>query len=228
MGNLLMMINNGARRLGRREASDKGFTMVELMIALGIFSLFLTVVLSSIISITKASTKTQVTAQSASTELGVFQRLDHQIRYSDGINWPGVGSPSGDMYIEFHTPASSTKVGIALCTQWRYDLLSRSLQSRSWNDVVGAVPPPTWETDLTNMPNDGGAAYPFMLKQATNSGSTMQQLTLTLDTGNTAVKGSAITSTFVARNSSLSSPSNSDDFVPGTSDFPICTAGSRQ
>jgi type II secretory pathway pseudopilin PulG len=201
--------------------------MVELMVALAIFSIFLAVVLSSIISITKASTRVQVTAQSSSAELSVFQRIDREIRYSDSINFPGVGSPSGDMYIEFRTPASSTASGVTLCTQWRYDLASRSLQNRFWND--GSTPTSNWQTDLTNMPNDGGATYPFQLIPATNStsGSTMQELVLTLDTGNTVVKGAAITTTFVARNSSIQSPSNTNDVVPGKSDNPICPGATR-
>jgi prepilin-type N-terminal cleavage/methylation domain-containing protein len=216
------------REARRRVAADQGFTVIELMIAITIFGIFITIVTSSIISIMKASTKVQVTAQSTSGELAVFQRLDHQIRYSDSINWPGVGAPSGDTYIEFRTPASSTVGGTnPLCTQWRYDIATRSLQSRTWNDVTGATPPAAWETDLTNMPNDGGATYPFQLLPAANGSATMQELTLTLDTGNTAVAGSTVSSTFVARNSGLISPSNADVHVVGKSDTPICPAGTR-
>jgi len=214
-------------REARRSRSDRGFTVIELMIAIAIFGIFITVVTSSVVSIMKASTKVQVTAKSTSGELAVFQRFDHQLRYSDSINWPGVGS-GGDMYIEFRTPASSTPGGVnPLCTQWRYDLTSRSLQSRTWSDVTGATPPVTWETDLTNMPNDGGANYPFQLLPAANGSATMQELTLKLDTGNAAVAGAAISSTFVARNSGLISPSNADVHVAGKSDTPICPAVTR-
>ena len=212
----------------RAGAPDQGFTVIELMIAMAIFSIFIGIVLSAIVSITKASTKVQVTAQSTSTELAVFERLDHQIRYADSIDWPGVGSPSGDMYIEFRTPASSTATGTSpLCTQWRYDIATRSLQSRTWSDVTGATPPTLWETYLTNMPNDGGSTYPFKLTPAATGSSTMQELTLTLDSGNAAVKGAAVSTTFVARNSSISSPSNTDNTTPGTSDTPICPGGTR-
>jgi prepilin-type N-terminal cleavage/methylation domain-containing protein len=211
----------------RRARRDEGFTMIELMVALLIFSIFLTVVMASIISLTKASTKVQVTSQSSSAELSVFQRIDREIRYADSINYPGVGAPSGDMYIEFRTPATSTASGATLCTQWRYDLATRTVQNRFWND--GSTPTANWQTDLTNVPNDGGANYPFQLLPATNAttGSTMQELKLTLDTGNVVVKGAAITTTFVARNSSTSSPSNTDNTVPGKSDYPICTDGNR-
>jgi prepilin-type N-terminal cleavage/methylation domain-containing protein len=211
--------------LGRRGASlDAGFTMVELMIALAIFSIFLVVVMSSVVSITKASTTTQVTAQSSSAELATFQRMDHEVRYSDSINFPGLGSPSGDMYIEFETPATATPSGVLLCTQWRFDPTARVIQMRQWNGTTGVTPPTTWQTLLTNVANDGGANYPFQMLPAVEGGAKYEQLVLSLDTGNTAVKGAAVSSNFVARNTSIQSPSNTDDVSPGTSDIPICQA----
>jgi prepilin-type N-terminal cleavage/methylation domain-containing protein len=206
------------------EKRDAGFTIIELIAAMAIFSVFIAVVMGSIFSITRASTKVQVTAQSTTAEISAFERLDREIRYSDAINFPGTGG-TGDMYIEFRTPASSEASGITLCTQWRYDLSSRSLQVRFWND--GASAGATWQTLMTNMPNDGGATYPFAMVPATNGGATNEQLKLTLDAGNTNIKGAAITSTFVARNSSTSSPSNHDDVVTGKSDIPICTGATR-
>jgi hypothetical protein len=55
----------------------------------------------------------------------------------------------------------------------------------------------------------------------------MQELVVSIDSGNNAVKGAAVTTTFVARNSSIQSISNADSLVDGTSDTPICTAGVR-
>jgi prepilin-type N-terminal cleavage/methylation domain-containing protein len=225
MGFLVMSRHRDATARFDATAQEAGFTLVELMIAIAIFAVFLAVVMSSILSITKASTNVQVTSQSSTAELSAFQLIDHEIRYSDSINFPGVGSPSGDMYIEFRTPGSSTSSGTALCTQWRYDIASRSLQHRFWND--GSSPTNNWQTNLTNMPNDGGATYPFKLVPASGNGSSMQQLVLTLDAGNTVVKGAAISSTFVARNSSIQSPSNTDNLVAGQSDNPICPGATR-
>ena len=207
---------------------DEGFTMVELMIALGVFAIFLGVALSSILSLTKASTQTQVTARSSSAELALFSRLDHQIRYADSINYPGVGSTTGDAYIEFRTPALSTASGIALCTQWRFDPTAHKIQTRQWNDTTGTHAGNVWDTLLTNVATDPGADYPFMLIPASADGSSNQELQITVDSGNTAVEGAAIVSTFVARNSDVvTSTSNSDATTPGVSDFPICTGSSR-
>jgi prepilin-type N-terminal cleavage/methylation domain-containing protein len=214
----------------RRESSevDRGFTLIELSIAMGIFSIFLVVVLTSVISLTKASTQTQVTARSSSAELALFSRLDHQIRYADSINFSGIGAPSGDTYIEFRTPAESTTSGITLCTQWRFDPTAHTIQSRQWNDTTGTVAGNTWDTLLTNVATDTTIGYPFLLIPASGSGSSMQELQITIDAGNTSVKGAAIISTFVARNSGVGlSPSNTDATTPGVSDHPICTGSSR-
>ena len=80
---------------------------------------------------------------------------------------------------------------------------------------------------MTNVANDGGSTYPFNMLPATNNGSAMQELVLTIDAGNTVVKGAAIQSTFVARNTTIQSPSNTDDLVNGTSDTPICPGATR-
>lgn len=206
---------------------ERGFTMIELMIALAIFSIFLVVMMTSVISITKASTKTQVTARTSSAELATFARMDHEIRYADSINFPGTGSPSGDAYIEFDTPATATTSKIALCTQWRFDPTARVIQVRQWNNTTGTSAPSTWDTLLTNVANDGGSTYPFQMLPATRNGAKNEQLVLTLDTGNTSVAGAAIKSNFVARNSDITSQSNTDDSVVGTSDTPICPGSSR-
>ena len=206
--------------------TESGFTMIELMIALAIFSIFLTVVMASIISLTKASTKAQVTAKTSSAELAMFSRLDHEIRYSDSINWPGTGA-SGDYYIEFRTPADSTTNLTTLCTQWMFNPTAQTISMRTWND--GSSASNSWQTLLTNVYADTTTpGYPFALIPASAGGSSMQEFKLTVETGNTNVKGATITSTFVARNSGvLTSPSNSDATTPGVSDTPICTGAMR-
>ena len=212
------MVNALRKRLSG--GPEAGFSLVELMVAMLIFSVFLAIVISSVVSITQASTKVQTTARTTSSELVVFQRLDREARYSDSINFPGVGS-TGDTYIEFRIPASSTVNNVTLCTQWRFVPSTGVIQSRTWSD--GATPTDVWDTEMTNVYNDGGSSYPFLLTPATGS-TGKQLLTLTLDGGNTAVKGTTIQSVFIARNSSVQSPSNADTHVPGVSDAPICPA----
>jgi prepilin-type N-terminal cleavage/methylation domain-containing protein len=204
------MFRGSAGLIRRRLAADQtGFSLIELLVATAIFGIFLTIVVSSVVSLSRASTRIRVTAVSASQELAVFQRLDHQVRYADAINAPGVGF-NGDTYIEFRTPGSSTVSGLTTCTQWRFDPTNGRIQSRQWQDTVGppavAWAPSAWETLLSNVANDGGPTYPFSFVPATGTG--MQQLVLKIDSGNAVISGAAISTTFLARNSSINSPSN--------------------
>ena len=205
--------------------ADSGFTLVELLVAMVIFSVFLAIVISSVVAITRASTKVQTTARTTASELVVFQRLDREVRYADSINFPGVGLSSGDVYVEFRIPASSTVNNVTLCTQWRYNPNNGTISSQTWPDVAT----PTfsgWDTEMTNVYNDGGATYPFLLTPAVGQTS-KQWLTLTVDGGNTGVKGTKISSVFIARNSSVQSPSNADTNMDGKSDSPVCIAATR-
>jgi prepilin-type N-terminal cleavage/methylation domain-containing protein len=207
--------------LTRRERRDRGtatagFTIIELMVALMIFSIFLAIITTSILALTRSSSRIQVAAVSTNQELAVFQRLDHQIRYADGINVQGTG-PSGKVYIEFRTPANSTASGVTLCTQWRYDPVGATIASRTWTDGLFSSTQSVWNVQLTNVANDGGASYPFNFVPPDSIGRFLQEMTLTLDAGNTVVKGAAISTTFVARNS-----------VPTNPGGPYCSAaGSR-
>lgn len=203
-------------RSARRES---GFTVIELMVAMLIFGIFLAIISTSILALTRSSSRIQVAAVSTNQELSVFQRLDKQIRYADGINPQGTGSPSGDTYFEFRTPSDSSATGTTTCTQWRYDPNARSIASRQWTDgdLSSATP---WNVQLTNVANDGVAGYPFAFVAANAAvvGS-MQEIVLTLDAGNAVVKGAAISSTFVARNSAVTASNQ-----PGA----VCpAAGSR-
>jgi prepilin-type N-terminal cleavage/methylation domain-containing protein len=200
-------------------SAESGYTVIELMVALLIFSIFLAIVTTSILALTRAATKIQVAAVSTNQELAVFSRLDHAIRYSDGINAQGTGS-SGDSYIEFRTPSDSTPSGQTMCTQWRYDPTAATIASRQWQDGSFSTATP-WDVQIRNVANDGGANYPFQFQAATPPNQVLEEMVLTIDAGNTVVKGAAISSTYVARNSRPTSASPSG---PG----PVCPAtGSR-
>lgn len=184
---------------GNAQQAQAGVTMVELMVTMFVFTIFLGIVTSSVIGITKASTQAQTVARSSTGVLNVFQKFDRAIRYADVIN-PPVATANG-RYVEFRTPAP-TPGGVALCTQWRYVPSAQEIQSRQWKDGAASSAIP-FVTKLRSVFDDG-ANYPFVLTPAGGS-SAMQQLTLTVDAGN-AVKRSALMSTsFVARNSTVKS-----------------------
>jgi prepilin-type N-terminal cleavage/methylation domain-containing protein len=207
------------RMLRARGRDESGFSLVELLIAMLVFAIFLTILLSSITGIVRASTKVSVIASTSNGLLNVFQKFDRQVRYADAVNFPGVGA-LGSMYVEFRVNKASSPNGVTTCTQWRYNPATSSLQSRTWPEVANATATP-WITMLTNVANDGGPSYPFKLIPA-DSTFKNQQLVLTVDGGLAPVKGAAVSTTFVARNSLIGTTSNSQTQHAGVSDNPVC------
>lgn len=220
-------MDDRSRRALPARTGEAGFTLVELMMAMSVFLVFLTIIVSSVISITAASGRAQVVAQSSNGVLVVFQNLDRQIRYADSINFPGAGATAGSRYVEFRVPASPPSV-IATCVQWRYWPATKSIQSRQWPE--SSAPSPNWATKVSNVIDTGAATYPFKLTPAANGGSATQQLLLAISSGTaTFTAGASISSTFVARNTSILSQSNLSTKTPGVSDSPVCSSsGSRQ
>lgn len=205
---------------------EAGFSLVELMVAMMVFSIFLAIVVSSVIAIASASTRVQIASRSSSGVLVVFQNLDRQIRYANAVNFPGAGTTTGSRYVEFRVGADSDPSGVATCYQWRYWPTTKSIQSRQWSEA--SAPGAIWATKVLNVLDPGGATYPFKLTPAAEGGLATQQLQLTISSGTATAAGAAISSTFVARNSSTLSPSNANLVVAGVSDTPVCTSsGSR-
>ncbi|GAB3135356.1 PulJ/GspJ family protein [Marisediminicola antarctica] len=175
---------------------ESGFTLIELMVAMGIFTVLVAILLLSVSQLARGTVRVQVTAQSTTEVLLVFQNLDRQIRYADAINTPGSGA-SGDRYVEFRTPAASAPGRVTTCTQWRLHKDDGTIQSRRWTDGPAAVPS-SWSTKLNNAVDVAGAGYPFELDRS----SSRQKLVLSINTGIQGVaEGTAISTSFVARNS---------------------------
>lgn len=189
----------GEKSDDREEERDRevGFTLIELMVAMGIFMILISILLIATSQLARGAVRVQVTAQSTSEVLLVFQNLDRQVRYSDAINAPGSGA-SGDRYVEFRVPAASSASGLVTCVQWRFRPVDGTVQTRRWTDG-STVAPTAWSTRLSNVVDTGAADYPF----ARDLTLPRQQLHLELDTGTAAVdSGTAIDTSFVARNSS--------------------------
>ena len=204
-----------------------GFTLIELSAAMGIFTVLVTVFLVAVAGLAQGTNTARNTASSSSGAMIVFQNLDRQIRYADAVNFSGAG-PSGARYIEFRTPAANSATGVATCTQWRYVPGDQRVESRRWQNVTG-VTLPAWGNKVNGVTDLGGIEYPFSLIPASAAASAQQQLRLSLESGDPAVGGeTSINTVFVARNSSLLSPSNADVNGDGNSDSPVCRpTGSR-
>ena len=207
------------------EADDSGFTLTELIVAMSIFAIIITIFLSGMVSMTSATVRAQDVANAGDSVRLAFQMLDKQIRYAESINSPGVGG-SGAHYVEFLT--SSQRDGeLPLCTQWRYQPTDRSLAYRTWRDVpTGTVS--GWRVIAVNMRNDLSGSppdTPFVLLFA-DAAQVRQELKVSFNAGRTVTgePGADIGTRFVARNSSEQSVSNADDNGDGVSDTLVCSS----
>ncbi len=201
--------------------TDSGFTLIELLVALAVFSIFIAVAITAVVQVSQTTLTTQSRATSAQADLNAFQNLDREVRYADSVNFPGV-SATGSRYVEFRLPAASTVSGLAECYQWRYDPVNKVIQRRHWIDQTGVVLP-SFTTMVSNVTDLGGTTYPFAMLPASAGGLPLQQLQIRISSGTNSGL-TDITTSFVAKNTSQSSPSNADLNGDGVSDTPVCLA----
>ena len=217
--------------LGHRDADEEreeGMTLIELIVAMGIFTLIIAIFMGGLVIMTKSTVRSQVTSDSGDALRTVLQRFDQQVRYAESINLPGEG-PSGARYVEYRTKAVEAGE-IPTCTQWRYLPGTGELQTRTWPDTASATLP-AWRTSVTDVRDETTATlplYPFEVQLA-DEVYTRQRLTVTLAVGESELSdGASVSSTYVARNSSVQSLSNADADGDGTSDTQVCiTSGGR-
>ena len=224
------MVRGIRRRLAVLSA-DRGMSLVEMVVAVALFSIFIGISFASVTQLTRTATTATARANSANAVVNVFSLLDRQVRYADSINFAGMGATSSASYIEFRTPASATNSGVVTCTQWRYDPTLDLIQTRSWPNSATPVLP-AFATKATDVQGAATATYPFRLIQATAAGSLFQQMQLRITGGSLQASDQTDISTqYVARNSSndpARSPSNADANGDGVSDNPVCNpAGYR-
>ena len=204
-------------RMWRRRAQpdvrpDAGMTLVELIVAMGIFTIVIAVFMSGIVVMTRDTARAQAVADSGDGVRLAFQRFDKEVRYAAAINRPGFGS-DGAYYVEYLTTA--VEVGTPpICTQWRVVPGAKVLQRRSWNNTSPANAT-RWLTVTDNVRNDLSVTsqLPFVFTPA-GTVRLNQSLQVFLDVGNgaagtDALKGAQLEAEFVARNTDGTTPTNS-------------------
>lgn len=221
-------------RLGRRprngidEARESGLTLVELVVAMSIFTIVLSIYFGALISMSHTTVRAQDGVDASDALRATFNTLDHQVRYATSINWPVTGS-SGAWYVELE--ATNLPNGEKpMCYQWRLNPTTNVLSMRTWKeDGVSSVS--AWHEvsrDVKTGNVAGGvAASPFVFTAA-HDAVLRQSLNvhLVVDGPGTSKLADQAT-TFIARNSTSNSPSNSfvDTNGDGVNDKAVCTAG---
>jgi len=212
-------------RNDRDEASDDGLTLIELVVAMSIFTIVLSIYFGALISMAHTTVRSQNSVDASDALRATFNTLDHQVRYATSINRPVTGS-SGAWYVELE--ATDLPNGEKpMCYQWRLDPATNVLSTRTWREdgtsTVTAWHGVSWNVKSVNSSNV--PVTPFVFEPA-GASKLRQQLTvhLTVD-GTTTGKIAEQSTTFIARNSSSKSRSNLDANNDGVSDDQVCMTG---
>jgi prepilin-type N-terminal cleavage/methylation domain-containing protein len=131
----------------RVPGDDRGVTLVEVMIAMTLMSIFMVLFTTGLLQVFRASDHDQAAAAAQEQIHIAFQRLDSGIRYAAGIS--AEGQVGADWYVEF----LATYTGTPVCTELRFTQ-GGQLQSRTWDQ--GATPP-----SFTVLASGATASHPF-------------------------------------------------------------------
>jgi Tfp pilus assembly protein PilE len=115
---------------------EQGATLVELLVAFGVFAMLLALVTAATLSMFQSSRKQAGMADALDASRKVVEMLDKQVRYANAITTPGTGA-SGATYVEWRTGNVGSQQQ-QYCTQWRYVPSTKQLQYRTWRPVIGS------------------------------------------------------------------------------------------
>lgn len=194
-------------RLTKITQDDGGFTLVELLAAMTVFTIVLVMVGAAMRDMTDSTVRVSNTGQSITEVARVYNRFDKQVPYAAAINDPGVVAGSRH-YVEFRTDVQAGGLAPA-CWQYRLDTATGLLQVRSAPSSTPAAVSP-WSTLATDMgvvpqqvdPVTGALTQPppFALSRK-GTDFDRQRLTVALQTQRPRAAAQGLRTTWVARNS---------------------------
>ena len=198
---------------------DRGTTLVELLVAMGIMTVFMAIFTGAVLSMTRTVTKVEAETSASGQVHSAFLSLGRLVRYATAITTPGVSPTSGDWYVELRTVNGDPAV--ETCTQLRVDVEHQRLEKRTWQPSTQSSDL-HWLTVASGVVNGGAAPgssdQPFAEPAALEATSTsLQRLTVNLTTTGSGA-GSHVrthgTTTFVALNSTPETSSTSACHTP--------------
>ncbi|MEU8819568.1 prepilin-type N-terminal cleavage/methylation domain-containing protein [Actinoplanes sp. NPDC048796] len=87
-----------------REEKDGGYSLLELIVAMGIMSVVLVVVFGGIMQVYSAVNRTEGTSFARDQVAAAFRRLDTQLRYASWVSLKAEVPVGGRYYLEFALP----------------------------------------------------------------------------------------------------------------------------
>jgi prepilin-type N-terminal cleavage/methylation domain-containing protein len=210
----LLRVSFPAAMARRRDRSDAGFTLIEMLITMVIFGIVLAITMGAVIQAQKYSTQVQDTADATSELRQALAVVDRQVRSGNVLFSPAsetspstctASGASGGTCMRIYTQSN----GLNRCVQWQ--LLTQSgttvLRSRSWSpNWVSDGSYTGWHVDARNLVP---TATPFSLRDSSGNptsadanGTTGRYLSVTLSAVDPrrAGKTETITSSMSGRN----------------------------
>lgn len=144
-------------RVGRRVGTGEvGMTLVELVVAMAILSIVLTVFLTTFVVVQKAATTEDLQSQNNNNTRLALENMDRLVRSGNVLYDPASPSTNPNTtgcaaYQCFlvYTQANGTTAQPSTCVEWR--VTGGGLETRSW--VPGQVPAAAWRVVASGVLN---------------------------------------------------------------------------
>ncbi|GAA0488281.1 hypothetical protein Ade02nite_81410 [Paractinoplanes deccanensis] len=128
-----------------RRRDDDGYTLMELMAAMAVMSIFMAIVTTAILQIYRSVGETDQSADVQNQVETAFVRLDREVRYASAISDPA--QVDGDYYVEYLINRDSVNT----CVELRLRPSTGQLQRREWAQAVTPTAPSAWTTLTANV-----------------------------------------------------------------------------
>jgi Tfp pilus assembly protein PilW len=160
----------GKPRWRQARADDAGFSLIELAIAMGVFTVVLIVFFNAVRIMASTTARVYGSTTVATQGRAALDILSRQLGFASAANLPvQVGQ---NWYLEFESDAVKAG-GDSQCTQWRYQPSTALLQYRTWSTVT--LTASAWITVARSIVNDPTTQPPFTLL-ASDAGFTVMRV----------------------------------------------------
>lgn len=152
-------------RHARAEAdAQSGYSIIELLVAMGIFAVVLSIATAGMLGMTKSMRKVANTNDAARQLDRSMKLLGRQVPFAQDISWPS--QTGSDWYVSYDITDVN---GTLQCYQWRLVAATDLLQYTTWPATSSVTK--TWVTMSTGVINDPTTQQPFTLTPAAGTNS---------------------------------------------------------
>jgi prepilin-type N-terminal cleavage/methylation domain-containing protein len=168
----------GLARRRRRPCSDRGFSLIEVMIGSAVMSAVMGIATAGFVQMYRATEKADSAAQAQANLADSFGKLDREIRYAYRVNASyqiGTTGYGVDYIIDDGT-------GNWQCVQLSLPIAGGSLLRRQWQQSSTSADPAAVTTGIaTDMSTGTAGANPFTVRPANTDGSNFDRLVVNLN-----------------------------------------------